>query len=73
MIILDVPRRTGKVDRPDDELNAREASATAAAAYASAPRGWQKIYIEHVLQADRGADLDFLVGASGHVISRESH
>ena len=73
MIILDVPSRTVKVDMPDDELNAREASATAAAAYASAARGWQKIYIEHVLQADRGADLDFLVGASGHVIARESH
>ena len=73
MIVLDVANRVLKVDMPDDELNAREASSTAAAAYASSARGWQKLYIEHVLQADRGADLDFLVGASGHDVARESH
>ena len=30
-------------------------------------------YIEHVLQADRGCDLDFLVGHSGAEVTRESH
>lgn len=27
--------------------------------------GWERLYIDHVLQADRGADLDFLVGCRG--------
>lgn len=72
-IVLDVAGRSIRVDIPDADLERREPSAAAAAAYASADRGWQKIYIEHVLQADRGADLDFLVGSSGHTIPRESH
>jgi len=29
--------------------------------------------IEHVMQADQGCDLDFLVGASGSLVERESH
>lgn len=37
------------------------------------PRGYYKLYFDHVTQADQGADLDFLVGASGHVVTRESH
>jgi dihydroxy-acid dehydratase len=36
-------------------------------------RGWQRLYVEHVGQADTGADLDFLVGASGSAVTRESH
>ena len=28
-------------------------------------RGWERLYVDHVLQADTGADLDFLVGSSG--------
>jgi L-arabonate dehydrase len=31
------------------------------------------LYYEHVLQANRGADLDFLVGGSGVGVPRESH
>ncbi len=38
-----------------------------------ATRGWARLYIEHVLQADRGCDMDFLVGASGSEVTRESH
>lgn len=72
-IVLDVAARTIKVDIPDADLNGRAPSAEASAAYASADRGWKKMYIDHVLQADRGADLDFLVGGSGHSIPRESH
>ena len=36
-------------------------------------RGYYRLYYEHVLQADRGCDLDFLVGASGAAVDRESH
>ena len=38
-----------------------------------ANRGWVKLYCEHVLQADEGVDLDFLVGGSGAPVGRESH
>ena len=36
-------------------------------------RGYAKLYIEHVLQADKGADFDFLVGKDTRVVKRESH
>ncbi|QIL91261.1 dihydroxy-acid dehydratase [Microbulbifer sp. SH-1] len=36
-------------------------------------RGYAKLYVDTVLQADRGADLEFLVGGSGDDVSRESH
>jgi hypothetical protein len=32
-----------------------------------------RLYVDHVLQADRGADLDFLVGGSGDTVGRQSH
>lgn len=35
--------------------------------------GYQGLYVRHVLQADKGADLDFLVGKRGHEVPRESH
>jgi dihydroxy-acid dehydratase len=36
-------------------------------------RGWLRLYVEHVQQADKGADLDFLVGSSGAKVARDSH
>jgi dihydroxy-acid dehydratase len=36
-------------------------------------RGYAKLYVDHVLQADRGCDFDFLLGSSGSVVTRESH
>ena len=36
-------------------------------------RCWERLYVDHVLQADTGADLDFLVGGSGSAVARESH
>ncbi len=36
-------------------------------------RGYAKLYIDHVMQADRGADLDFLVGKDTRPVTRESH
>jgi dihydroxy-acid dehydratase len=35
--------------------------------------GYQQIYVERVMQANKGADLDFLTGCRGHEVSRESH
>ena len=38
-----------------------------------ADRGWVRLYVDHVLQANEGADLDFLTGASGDGVPRHSH
>ena len=35
--------------------------------------GYQKLYVDHVMQADKGADLDFLVGRRGSEVKRHSH
>jgi dihydroxy-acid dehydratase len=37
------------------------------------PGGYAQLYIQHVQQADQGADLDFLVGCRGTAVTRESH
>jgi dihydroxy-acid dehydratase len=39
----------------------------------AAMRGYTKLYIDHVLQANEGADLDFLVGRSGAAVPRDNH
>jgi dihydroxy-acid dehydratase len=73
IIELDVAARRLDVDVAPEALRRREPPAAAVAAYAAPARGWERLYVDHVMQADRGADLDFLVGASGHQVSRESH
>jgi L-arabonate dehydrase len=35
--------------------------------------GYQQLYVDHVMQADKGADFDFLVGCRGAAVPRESH
>jgi dihydroxy-acid dehydratase len=72
-ITLDVPQRTLSVAVPDHELDARQPSPAFAAALARPTRGWEKLYVDHVLGAEAGADLDFLVGASGDKVARDSH
>jgi dihydroxy-acid dehydratase len=72
-IVLDVPNRTITLDVPEEELARRVPSPALVGGFASATRGWERLYIEHVQQADKGADLDFLVGASGSDVARESH
>ena len=70
-IELDVEARKLELCVPADELERRRAAWTPPPPLASG--GYQKLYIDHVLQADRGADFDFLVGSrgSGHT-ERES-
>jgi len=36
-------------------------------------RGYWRLYFDHVLQADQGADLDFLAGKSGSFVPRDNH
>jgi dihydroxy-acid dehydratase len=73
MISLDVAARRIDVDLPDEELAARTPSEAAVAGYARPTRGWERLYIDHVGQADTGADLDFLRGSSGSIVTRDSH
>jgi dihydroxy-acid dehydratase len=66
-----VPARSLTLHVDDDELAARRSAWTPPpAAY---DRGYYRLYIDHVLQADRGCDFDFLVGSSGSAVTRESH
>ena len=73
IIDLDVAARTINVKLSDAELNTRPVSTLTEKAYANPDRGWQRMYIDHVMQADTGADLDFLIGSSGQDVTRESH
>lgn len=68
-IELDVPARTLRVVLTDEELEVRRA--TRRVSPPSATRGYLRMHHEHVMQADRGADLDFLVGGSGHPVPRK--
>jgi dihydroxy-acid dehydratase len=70
-ITLDVPGRSLTLDVPAAELDRRRAAWSPPPPPAS--RGWTWLYAGHVQQASTGADLDFLVGASGHEVPRESH
>jgi dihydroxy-acid dehydratase len=72
-IVLDVAARRLDVDVTSDELARRTPSAATVNGFANPKRGWERLYVDHVQQADTGADLDFLVGASGSRVSRESH
>jgi L-arabonate dehydrase len=71
MIELNVAERRLHLDVSDEELAQRRDAWKAPEAEFS--RGYYKLYVEHVMQADRGADLDFLVGKSGAEVPRESH
>ncbi|HYJ97629.1 MAG TPA: dihydroxy-acid dehydratase, partial [Burkholderiaceae bacterium] len=71
VIELDVPRRLLHLHVSDDELAKRRAQWQP-----PTPRltsGYWKLYIDHVLQADEGADLDFLVGQRGAFVPKDNH
>ena len=71
IIELDVPNRKLHLHISDQELAARLKDWKA-----PKPRldsGYWKLYIDHVLQADQGADLDFLVGMRGDFVPKDNH
>lgn len=72
-VVLDVPGRRLDLDVPAAELARREPAPAMTAALPVPRRGWERLYIDHVLQADQGADLDFLTGSTGHQVTRDSH
>ena len=69
-ILLDVAKRELRLDVDGQTLARRRAEWTPAP---RPNRGWLKLYADHVMQADKGADLDFLVGRSGASVPRDSH
>jgi dihydroxy-acid dehydratase len=73
LITLDGPGRRLDMQVDAAELERRRIARQAEPAPPTPTRGWAKLYVETVLGADRGADLDFLVGGSGSVVTRESH
>jgi dihydroxy-acid dehydratase len=72
-IVLDVPGRRVDVELSEDELRDRPVAQAMADAVAKPRRGWELLYVNSVEGAENGADLDFLRGASGNVVKRESH
>ena len=71
IIELDVETRRLHLAVPDEELARRRSSWRVPDLGLTG--GYQKLYVDHVMQADKGADLDFLVGCRGHAVPRESH
>jgi len=71
MIVLDVPGKSIHLEVSDEELAERRKNWKQPAPASN--RGYVNLYVNHVQQADKGADLDFLVGGSGSNVSRDSH
>jgi L-arabonate dehydrase len=70
IVELNVPERRIHLEVSEEELAVRKKQWKAP----EAPRrGWHRLFFDHVLQADEGVDLDFLVGRSGAEIPRHSH
>ena len=71
IIELDVPNRKLQLEVSDQDLMQRRKK-WKHPEFAS-DRGYVNLYVKHVMQADKGADLDFLVGKSGDRVTRDSH
>ena len=71
VIELDVPNRRIQLHISDEELAKRLAQWKAPEPPLKS--GYWKLYVDHVLQADEGADLDFLVGKRGAFVPRDNH
>jgi L-arabonate dehydrase len=71
MIELDVANRRLHLDVSNEELKKRRAAWIPPKPHTD--RGYVRLYLEHVQQADKGADLDILVGKSGSVVKGDLH
>jgi dihydroxy-acid dehydratase len=72
-ILLDGPNRKLELLVAEPELEHRRLHWERERKASEFTRGWYKLYIDTVLQADKGVDLDFLVGKSSPDVTRESH
>jgi dihydroxy-acid dehydratase len=71
LVTLDVAARKLHLHVDDAELERRRAAW--APPQPPMDSGYWKLYIDHVLQADQGADLDFLVGRRGAPVPKDNH
>ncbi len=75
MIELDVAGRRLHLDVSEAELAAPQGRMDAHRCRPALPpaAAIAKLFVDHVLQADRGCDFDFLVGKRGADVPRQSH
>jgi dihydroxy-acid dehydratase len=71
LVTLDVPARSLHLHVDDAELERRRAAWQPPTPPLAS--GYWKLYVDHVLQADQGADLDFLVGCRGAFVPKDNH
>jgi len=71
LIELNVPARSLHLHVSDEELASRKSKWTPPVPKLDS--GYWKLYIDHVLQADEGVDLDFLKGKRGAFVPRDNH
>jgi L-arabonate dehydrase len=71
MIELDVEGRRLHLEVSEEELVRRRETWKPSLPVSNG--GYQQLYVQHVMQASTGADLDFLVGCRGTTVTRESH
>ncbi len=71
MIELDVPKRRLHLDVPEEELAQRKATWQPRQKHTE--RGYVSMFLDHVQQADLGADFDFLRGSSGSAVPHGNH
>ncbi len=70
LISLDLDARTLSLLVEESELARRRAAWKPEPSHAD--RGYVKLYVDHVMQANDGADMDFLVGGSGSAVPRDN-
>ena len=70
IIELDVESRKRHLAVDDIDLDRRRKSWEPAK---TPPGGYARLYHDHVMQANLGADLDFLQGCHGNAVGRPSH
>ena len=71
VIELDVEGGRLHLDISDQEFSERQAALQAR--QAEARGGYEQLFLQHVLQPDKGADFDFLVGRRGAVVADNAH
>jgi L-arabonate dehydrase len=72
-IELDCAEGRLHLDISEAEMATRLAAWAATTPPKGMPGGYQRLYVDHVLQADEGCDFDFLVGCRGSEVPRHSH
>ncbi len=71
LISLNVSKRSLHLEVSEEELQRRRAAPQTD--QQTQARGYVKLYVDHVLQAHEGADMDFLVGKSGSYVPKDNH